>query len=343
VPSQAGASDNGRTATVPTARPSPPWLARRATRAAAVASVASAAPETVVSSAEVAERIGVTERWVISRTGVRERRIAASGDRLSSLAARAGGDALERAGVSADALDLVLVATMTSDEITPNAAPFVAHEVGCRSAGALDLGAACNGFVAGLALAASQVEVGRADHVLVVGADLLSRVTDHEDAGTAALFGDGAGAVVVGPAGEESGAIGPFVLDSDATQAGLINASYDDRVIRMQGQDVYREAVARLTQVTEQAAARAGVGLEDIDLFVYHQANKRILVAVGERLGLQPARVVDCIDRYGNTSAATVPIALAEAESDGRLEPGALVLVGAFGAGFTWGAGVVQW
>ena len=324
-------------------RPPRPWASPSGLREAAIASLATAVPERTVSSAEVAERIGVTERWIVTRTGVRERRVAAPKDRLSELAARAGREALAKAGVAAADVDLVLVATMTADELTPNAAPFVAHALGCERAGALDLGAACNGFVSGLALAAGYVEARRAERVLVIGADLLTRLTDPADAGTAALFGDGAAAALVGPGDESTGAIGPFLLESDATEAHLVRATNEERRLRMQGQETYREAVARLSRATQDAAARAGVALEEVDVFVYHQANQRILAAVGERLSLDPARVVDCIDRYGNTSAASVPMAFAEAEREGRLEPGVLVLVAAFGAGFTWGAGVVQW
>jgi 3-oxoacyl-[acyl-carrier-protein] synthase-3 len=300
-------------------------------------------PERIVPNAQIARGLGVSDDWIATRTGVRERRIAAEGARLDALAAAAGRDALARARVAPADLDLVLVATMAPDDLTPNAAPLVAELLGARGAGALDVGAACTGFLSGLSLAAAQVESRRSEAVLVVGADLLSRLTDRGDKSTAGLFADGAGAAVVTPAGEGEGAIGPIVLGADGTGAEAIRATHDERKIRMQGHDTFREAVRRLSEATLAAAEGAGLALRDVDLFVYHQANARILAAVAERLELDRVRVIDCIDRYGNTSSATIPIALAEAEATGRLEPGARVLLAAFGAGFTWGAGVIEW
>jgi 3-oxoacyl-[acyl-carrier-protein] synthase-3 len=206
----------------------------------------------------------------------------------------------------------------------------------------MDIGAACTGFLSALALAAGQIEAERARNVLVIGADLMSRITDHDDRRTAALFGDGAGAVLL-RATAGPGRIGPVALGADASGAEFIRMDRGAAVVRMQGHETYREAVARLAEATVEAAALAAVDLDEIDLFVYHQANGRILRAVGERLRLPPERVVDCIADYGNTSAATLPLALAAAESDGRLRPGDRVLLAAFGAGFTWGAGVIEW
>jgi 3-oxoacyl-[acyl-carrier-protein] synthase-3 len=301
-----------------------------------------AVPETVVPNSVVAERAGVTEDWIVTRTGVRERRVVRDGERLEHLATAAGRDALAAAEVDAADIDLVLVATMAADELTPNAAPLVALALGAERAGAMDVGAACTGFLAALSLATAQVESGRAERVLVIGADVLSRLTDVTDRGTAALFADGAGACVVAPA-ENGGGVGPIVLHADGTGAPAITADHEERLMRMQGHDTFKAAVARLSEATAEAAEQAGIELADVDLFVYHQANARILRAVGERLGLEPERVIDCIDRYGNTSSATLPIALADARERGLLEPGMTVLLGAFGAGFTWGAGVVEW
>jgi 3-oxoacyl-[acyl-carrier-protein] synthase III len=311
-------------------------------RRAALTSVASCVPEGVVPSARIAERLGVSEDWILARTGVRERRIAADDQRLDALATEAGRLALERAEVDPTALDLVIVATVAADELTPNAGPLVAHALGARRAGAFDVGAACTGFLSGLAVAAAQVESGRVDQALVIGADLLSRLTDRDDRSTAALFADGAGAAVVGPA-PDGGELGPIVLGADGRGAAAIRATHANRLIHMRGHDTFREAVRRLSDATLAAAERADVSLEEIDLFVYHQANARILAAVAERLELPADRVIDCIDRYGNTSSATIPIALAEAEAAGRLGPGDTVMLAAFGAGFTWGAGVVTW
>jgi len=310
---------------------------------ATIMSVATELPVGFISVQELSERLGVSEDWILTRTGIRERRRAAPGERLSDYAARAGRAALQRAGVSASELDLVLVATLTQDEITPNTAPLVAHALGAERAGAIDVGAACTAFLSGLALGASQIESGRAELILLVGADFVTRITNYDDRNSARLFADAAGAVVLGRGGGEQGVIGPIVLGADGSHRETIIARHSDRLITMDGPEVFRHAVRRMTAVTEEAIARAGLTLDEIDVFVYHQANARITRAVGERLGLAPERVVDCIETLGNASAATLPVALAQAERDGRLRPGARVLVSAFGAGFTWGGGVIEW
>ncbi|MGZ4298987.1 MAG: 3-oxoacyl-ACP synthase III family protein [Solirubrobacteraceae bacterium] len=310
---------------------------------AAILSVATALPDGRVTSAELAERLGVSEDWIVSRTGIRERRQARPHERLSDFATRAGSRALEAAGVDAANLDLVIVATLSQDEVTPNTAPIVAHELGATGAGAFDVGAACTAFLTALAQGSANIESGRAQHVLVIGADFVTRLVDYSDRRSAPLFADAAGAVVLGPGDAARGSIGPIVLGADGSQAGTLFATVAERKIRMDGPEVFRHAVARMSEVTLDAVQRAGLTLADIDLFVFHQANARITRALGERLGLDPARVVECIETIGNASAATLPVGLAAAQADGRLEPGAHVLLAAFGAGFTWGGGVVQW
>ncbi len=309
----------------------------------AILSVAAEVPANRVTTAELAERLGVSEDWIVSRTGIRERPVAAADERLSDLAARAAEGALSRAGVEPSEVDLVLVATLTQDELMPNAAPIVAHAIGADRAGAIDIGAACTGFLSGLSLGAAQIEAGRAECVLLIGADFTTRIIDWDDKRTAPLFGDGAGAVVLGRATGEAGAIGPIVLGADGSGAPAIQIPHDDRKLRMDGPEVYRHAVARMGEATLTAVEGAGLALEDIDLFVYHQANGRILRALAERLQLPSERVVDCIENLGNSSAATLPLGLVTAEREGRLKPGAHVLLSAFGAGFTWGAGVIEW
>ena len=310
---------------------------------AMILSVATNLPGGRLTSAELAERYGISEEWIVARTGIRERRQAAPSERISDYAARAGALALQTAGVDPADLDLVIVATMTPDELTPNTAPLVAHELGAGRAGALDVGAACTAFLAGLALGAAQIESRRAELVLLVGADFITRITDYEDPRSAPLFADAAGAVVIGAANGAHGAIGPIVLGADGSHAQTIFATHAERKLRLDGPEVYRNAVARMGAVTLEAAARAGLSLEDIDLFVYHQANARITRALGERLELPPERVVDCIETLGNASAATIPVALEVAGREGRLKPGSRVLLSAFGAGFTWGGGVIEW
>jgi 3-oxoacyl-[acyl-carrier-protein] synthase III len=318
------------------------WEASRP-RAAALASVAMAVPANVVTNETVAAGAGVTEQWIVHRTGVHERRHVREGERLDALATAAGRAALDEAGVDAVDLDLVLLATVAPDDLLPNAAPLVARELGAHGAGAMDVGAACTGYLSALSLAASQIESGRCEHVLVIGADVLSRFVDKADRGTAALFADGAGASVVSPANGGPGQIGHIALHADGAGAFAIRAAREDQIIHMQGHDTFKAAVHRLSESTLEAVERAGLELDDIGLFVFHQANARILAAVGERLGIERERVIDCIDRYGNTSSGTLPIALADARERGMLDPGMNVVLAAFGAGFTWGAGVIQW
>jgi 3-oxoacyl-[acyl-carrier-protein] synthase III len=308
---------------------------------AEIAGLGVALPETVLSNAAIAARLGIEESWIVQRTGVRERRIAAPGETLAEYAAAAGDRALAAAGVDAEELDLVLVATVTNDELCPQGAPRVAAALGAGRAGAVDVGAACSGFVSAVALAAGQIESGRVRQVLVIGADLMSRVVDPGDRATATVFGDGAGAIVMRTA--ERGRVGPFVLGADGANADLIVATRAEPIVKMQGHETFRHAVERMTEISLSATAAAGCGLQDVDLFVYHQANARILTAVQERLELPAERVVNCIHRYGNTTAGTIPLALEEARADGRLSAGSRVLLAAFGAGLTWAASVVEW
>jgi len=310
-------------------------------RTASILGIGTALPERVVGNEEIARRHGLEAAWIEQRTGVRERRFAASGESLTALAGAAAEAALDACGTAAADVDLVLVATMTADDLLPNAAPLVAEAIGARGAFACDLGAACTGFLSGITLAAAQIESGRARTALVVGADLLSRVTDHGDRKTSGLFADGAGAAVLGSGG--AGAIERLLLRSDARRSDCIVAGHDERLIRMRGQDTFREAVDSLSAITAEVLAAESLGVDDVDLFVYHQANARITRAVGERLGLDPARVIDCIAQLGNTSAATLPLALAEAQRRGMLAAGDRVLLAAFGAGFVWGGGLLRW
>jgi 3-oxoacyl-[acyl-carrier-protein] synthase-3 len=305
-----------------------------------VAAVAAALPERVVENEELAAPLGVDAAWIASRTGIHRRR-RVSGESLVDLAGQAGSRALGLAGLDPAELDLVLVGTFTPDQLQPHAAPLVASRIGAEGAGAMDIGSACTGFLSALSLATAQLESGRARAALVVGADVMSRVVDYGDRRTAGLFGDGAGAAVLTPAGP--GLIGPIALRSDGTRAELIHASHEERLVRMDGRATFRAAVAAMGDVTQEVVSDAGLSLEEIDLFVYHQANSRIISAVGERLDLPPDRVIDCLREYGNTSAASIPIALAEAASTGLLRKGSRVLLSAFGAGLTWGAGIVEW
>ena len=309
-------------------------------RTARVVGLGHRLPDTVVPNGPIAERIGVDAEWIVRRTGIRERRHAAPDERTADLAVAAARRALSDAQRKPSDVDLVLVATMTPDELTPNTAPLVADALGLQ-VGAFDVGAACTGWLSALSLGAAQIETGRAECVLVIGAETISRITNPDDKRTAALFGDGAGAVVLGPEGE--GAIGPIVLASDGSMAETITANHTDRLLIMDGHTTFNKAVKVLVESTEQALDRAGVTLDDIDVFVYHQANSRILKSVAERLGLPDERVADYVGETGNTSAASIPLTLSLLREDGRLRPGQRLLLAAVGAGFTWGAGVVEW
>jgi 3-oxoacyl-[acyl-carrier-protein] synthase-3 len=308
----------------------------------AIAALGVSLPSNAVHNAQIAARLGVEDGWIERRTGIRSRRIAEPEERLATHATQAAEHALRAADVRAADLDLVIVATTTADEVMPNAAPLVAHALGAERAGAFDVGAACTGFLYALSVGCGQIEAGRARRALVVGADLMSRVTDPDDRPTAAVFADGAGAAVL-TAVADPGRIGPVVLGADGSGADHIFVERGEGLIRMRGHETFREAVARLSVATLDAIHAAGTRLEDVDLFVYHQANGRILSAVAERLDVPRDRVVDCIADYGNTCAATLPLALAYSEREGRLQVGDRVLLGAFGAGFTWGATVVEW
>jgi 3-oxoacyl-[acyl-carrier-protein] synthase-3 len=310
-------------------------------RTASVLGLGHHLPEQVVNNLPIAERLGIDEEWIVKRTGIRSRRHAMPSERLSDLATAAGKAAVEDAGIDPTELDAVLVASTSQDEITPNAAPYVATALGAGKANAMDIGAACTAFVTALSVGSSMIESGRAETVLVIGADALSRFTDFDDKRTAALFGDGAGAIVLG--NQDGGGVGPFVFGNDAELAEAIIARRDDPVLRMDGHTTFNSATAALVNSTRDAVELAGLTLDDVDLFVYHQANARITKAVAERLELPMERVADYIGDIGNTSAASIPLALAFARDEDRLHPGDTVLVAAVGAGFTWGGAVLEW
>jgi 3-oxoacyl-[acyl-carrier-protein] synthase-3 len=309
---------------------------------AALVSVGSCFPETTLSTADLAGPMGVEPEWLVRRTGVEARRQLQDGERLNDLAAASARSALADADVDPETVDLLLMATMTPDALTPHSAAVVASEIGATRAGTMDLNSACTGFLAALSMAVGQVESGRAQTAVVVGADAMSRVLDYEDRVTGGIFGDGAGAVVV-RAVEGDSRVGPFILEADGAAGDAIVTAWPAGPVRMEGQRTFRRAVDSLVDVAHRATALVGATVEDLDLAVLHQANARITSAVGERLSLSADRVVDCIAQIGNTTSASLPTALAVAEADGRLRPGSLVLLGAFGAGLAWGGTVLTW
>lgn len=295
-----------------------------------------------MSNSAIAARLGVDEEWLVRRTGTRDRHVAAPGERLEDLAAAAARRALAAADMEATEVDAVLVGTTTADEMSPHTAPLVAADLGARGAAAVDVSAACVGFLSCVALGTSMIESGRARAVLAIGADMLSRYLDPDDPQSAMLFGDGAGAVVLAATSGDA-RVGPWVLSSDGGARGLIRLDRRELLIRMDGPAVYRRAVPIIAEAASEVLARAHLGVDDIDLFVLHQANSRIIRAVRERLGADEARVVDVVDRFANTSSASLPIALGVAAEEGRLRAGDRVLLGAFGAGLVWGAAVLTW
>jgi 3-oxoacyl-[acyl-carrier-protein] synthase III len=303
--------------------------------------VGTALPAKIVPNSELDERLGIDAEWIVKRTGIEERRSAQPGERLFEFAAAAGAEALAEAGLAATEVDLIVLATTSNEELMPAASPRVAAALGATEAACYDVNSACTGFLSAVSVACGQIESGRAVNVLVIGADLMMPLTDPDDRGTAAVFADGAGAVLM--RGTLESRVGPIVLRSDGEKADLIKIDRSDLIIRMQGHETFRYAVDLMASSTTEAVALAGLRMDDVDIFVYHQANARILRAVGERLGIASDRVINSIAKLGNTSAATIPLALAEAKRTGQLRQGARVLLGAFGAGVSWGATVIEW
>jgi 3-oxoacyl-[acyl-carrier-protein] synthase-3 len=306
---------------------------------AGVFGIGSALPEHIVTNADFETYLDTTDEWIVRRTGIRERRHLNGSSTLTELAVDACNAALADAGRDAAEVDHVIVSTLTPDRLMPGLAPGIADAIGANGAGAVDLNAACSGFLYALDQAAALVESGRANVVVVCGAEALSRITDRNDRGTAILFADGAAAVVVA-AGDLVLGCTPFVLHSDGVHADLLYADSDERLLRMEGQEVYRHAVERMAEATAEALTRAGMGVDEIDLFVAHQANARIIEAAAHELGVPEDRVVVDVGRVANTSSASIPLALAQAQRDGRLPEGSVLGLAAFGAGFVWGAGV---
>ncbi len=309
-------------------------------------------PERVLGNEELAGMVDTSDDWITERTGIRERRIAADGETTSQLGLNAARAALEHAGASVDEIDLIVVATATPDRTFPATATMIQNDLGVRGGAAFDVQAVCSGFLYALAAADAMIGRGLAKTALVIGAETFSRILDWSDRSTCVLFGDGAGAVLLRaqPVNGDAAARGVLqsYLRSDGRFGDLLyvdggpSSTRSVGRLRMQGNQVFRHAVTNIAEAIETVAERAGVPVQDIDWFVPHQANQRILESVAKRLGLDEGRVVSTVARHGNTSAASVPLALETAVRDGRIKTGDLVLFEAMGGGLTWGASLVR-
>lgn len=305
-------------------------------------------PEKILSNHELEQLVDTSDAWIWSRTGIRERRIASAGETSSSLALRAATEALKVSGLDPGDLDLVIVATCTPDYIFPACAALVQDGIGAKKASAFDVNAACSGFIHALVTACQFVEAGSYDNVLVVGSDVYSRILDWQDRNTCVLFGDGAGAVVIQGSDSLPGCLG-FVLGSDGSLADVLNTPgpcgvNDGRYfLTMNGREVYKFAVNIICEATLQAINAANIELADIELLIPHQANARILKSAARNLGLPQDKLFINVDRYGNTSAASIPIAICEAVEQGKLKAGDHVALVGFGGGLSWGSMVIEW
>jgi 3-oxoacyl-[acyl-carrier-protein] synthase-3 len=324
------------------------------TRRSQVVGYGSYLPKKILTNNDLAKIIDTSDEWISTRTGIRERHVAAEGELTSHLATRAAEAALAKAGVDAADLDVIVLGTTTPDETFPAAATKVQCALGANSAFAFDVQAACSGFIYALAAADNFIRLGQARTALVIGAETFTRLLDWQDRTTCVLFGDGAGAVVLKASEEGEGTAADrgvlsTHLHSDGRQHDLLYANGGPSlnqvagVVKMEGQEVFRHAVSRLSGVLKEALDANGLAPEDVDWVVPHQANRRILESTAKKLGLPPERMVMTVDRHANTSAASIPLALAVAVDDGRIKPGDLVLMEAMGAGFTWAAAALRW
>ncbi len=311
-------------------------------------------PEQVVTNAQLAARIDTSDEWIVQRTGIRERHIAAEGEFTSHLAIRAAQAALADAGLDAQAIDLIVLATSTPDNTFPATAVAVQHGLGINHGAAFDLQAVCSGFVFALATADNFLRTGAFKRALVIGAETFSRILDWTDRGTCVLFGDGAGAVVLeaqeqpGVAATDRGIVTTHLRSDGRHKAKLFvdggpSSTQTVGHLRMEGREVFKHAVGMITDVIVDAFEATGLNADSIDWFVPHQANRRIIDASAHKLHIAPEKVVLTVDRHGNTSAASIPLALSVARKDGRIKRGDMVLLEAMGGGFTWGSALVRW
>lgn len=325
-------------------------------RSVGLIGIGSHVPDRILTNADLEQMVETSDEWIVSRTGIRERRVASKEEASSDLAVKASKKALAHAGISAEELDLIVVATVTPDMFFPSTACLVQHQLGATKAAAFDLSAACTGFIYGIATAAQFISTGVYQYALVIGVDCLSKMVDWKDRNTCILFGDGAGAAVLGPVSEGQGLLA-FDLGSDGSGGELLKVEAggsrlpaseqtvkeNKHVISMNGREVFKFAVRAINSSTETVLGKAGMTKNDIDFLVPHQANIRIIESAMKRFGLSKDKVVVNIDRYGNMSSASIPIALSEAYENRLFQLGDKLVLCGFGGGLTWGAAVITW
>ncbi len=304
------------------------------------------APKKVLTNHDLEKMIETSDEWITERTGIKERRIAAEGETTSDMAAKAAKKALEMAGIEPDEIDTIIVATVTPDMDFPSTACFVQNKLKAHKAASFDIAAACSGFIYALSVADSLIKSGHSKYALVIGAEIFSRITDWTDRNTCVLFGDGAGAAVLAKTTGKRGILSTHLHSEGSSWKLLCASSHEENAktyIRMHGNEVFKVAVRALEDVAIEALEHNGLKGDDIDWFIPHQANERIIVATAKRLGVQMDKVYMNLNRYGNTSAASIPLALDEAVRNGNVKDDDLILLDAFGGGFTWASALVRW
>ena len=321
-----------------------------------ISGTGSYAPPRVLTNFDLEKMVDTSDDWITVRTGIKERRIAEDGTAPSDLALEASKIALEEAQLTADQIDLILLGTVTPDYILPSTACILQDKLKAKNAAVLDIVAACSGFIYGLSIASAFISVGQYENILVIGVETLSKIVNWKDRNTCVIFGDGAGAAVVSATAEDKGLLGTF-LSGDGSLANLLhipiggakspltqeNIELNEHFIHMEGSDVFKSAVRAMESAAGHVIKKVGMTAQDVDLLIPHQANIRIIEALAKRLKVPMSKVYVNIDRYGNTSAASVPIALDEARRKGLIEEGSISVLVAFGAGFTWGSAVIKW
>lgn len=313
-------------------------------------------PSGILTNADLEKIVDTTDEWITTRTGIKQRRKAAPGEYTSQFATRASQEAIERAGIDPGDIDLILCATVTPDQILPSTACLIQAQLGASKAAAMDIVAACSGFVYGVTIAEPMIRSGQIKYALVIGAELLTRYVDYTDRGTCVLFGDGAGAAILGPVEGDRGILAAKIRSDGryeeqlyapggGTKGGFSaeTIARGDHFFKMKGNEVFKIAVRSMSDISKQVLCEAGLTTEDVNLFIPHQANQRITEAVANMLKVDPALVYSNISQHGNTSSASIPICLDECVEAGRIKKDDIVLMASFGGGFTWGSVVMRW